>query len=373
MSRYPTAFPGHLRLLSGVYHQQLRWWFGDADATIGFHLCSLLLHGPVAPVGDPDDGELRLDKGVVGAVDIELFKFYFQPGRFRYLSQPLQYPCKSSILVLHNLLQSCNILPPPISSIYVRQNDIISSIIGHKPHQLIHSELCQSNILVNLACTKQRIPNYTIWLHWHLLDKTQCLGEQSCKTRQNKASPIVSFEHYIIEKGLRFRNLIERLACEDRVPALERGGDNLGCKKRVMVEAMRDEIGLDLEEMLWRSTCLLKEGNELDNDDSFISIGICYDYYLYMKQSNAKKESCFFPIPQAADCMLSYRNHLGGDSQVDAMLDKTICAMSGVFIGASGSTFTEDIIRLRRGWESSSRCDEYLCQGELPNYIAGNE
>lgn len=55
------------------------------------------------------------------------------------------------------------------------------------------------------------------------------------------------------------------------------------------------------------------------------------------------------------------------------MLDKTICALSTVFIGSSGSTFTEDIIRLRRGWESASHCDEYLCQGELPNYIAENE
>ena len=56
--------------------------------------------------------------------------------------------------------------------------------------------------------------------------------------------------------------------------------------------------------------------------------------------------------------------------QVEAMLDKTICALSNVFIGSSGSTFTEDIFRLRRGWGSASHCDEYLCQGELPNYIA---
>jgi hypothetical protein len=56
--------------------------------------------------------------------------------------------------------------------------------------------------------------------------------------------------------------------------------------------------------------------------------------------------------------------------QVDAMLDKTICALSNVFIGSSGSTFTEDIFRLRRGWGSASHCDEYLCQGELPNFIA---
>lgn len=168
-----------------------------------------------------------------------------------------------------------------------------------------------------------------------------------------------------------------------------------------------------------------------------------------------KKESCFFPIPQAAGCILRiiekanapviylstdasgsetnllqslvvfndrqvplvrrpehegsekwdallYRKHMGGDDQVytnsrpllsswflywvemvwlnskplrllmqvEAMLDKTICALSNVFIGSSGSTFTEDIFRLRRGWGSMSYCDEYLCQGELPNYIA---
>lgn len=52
------------------------------------------------------------------------------------------------------------------------------------------------------------------------------------------------------------------------------------------------------------------------------------------------------------------------------MLDKTICAMSKVFIGASGSTFTEDILRLRKGWGSASICDEYLCEGEPPNFIA---
>ncbi|RVW52096.1 O-fucosyltransferase 14 [Vitis vinifera] len=59
--------------------------------------------------------------------------------------------------------------------------------------------------------------------------------------------------------------------------------------------------------------------------------------------------------------------------QVEAMLDKTICAMASVFIGAPGSTFTEDILRLRRGWGSASHCDEYLCQGEQPNFIADNE
>uniref|UniRef100_A0ACD5V0M7 Uncharacterized protein n=1 Tax=Avena sativa TaxID=4498 RepID=A0ACD5V0M7_AVESA len=143
----------------------------------------------------------------------------------------------------------------------------------------------------------------------------------------------------------------------------------------------------------------------------------------FLKFCNVKEKSCFFPIPQAAECILRivekanapviylstdaadsetnllqslvvfsdrqvplvrrpehqssekwdallYRNHIGGDSQVEAMLDKTICALSNVFIGSSGSTFTEDIFRLRRGWGSTSYCDEYLCQGELPNYIA---
>lgn len=59
--------------------------------------------------------------------------------------------------------------------------------------------------------------------------------------------------------------------------------------------------------------------------------------------------------------------------KVEAMLDKTICALSSVFIGASGSTFTDDILRLRKGWGTASLCDEYLCQGELPNFIAEDE
>ncbi|KAL5755443.1 hypothetical protein ACOSQ2_020189 [Xanthoceras sorbifolium] len=146
----------------------------------------------------------------------------------------------------------------------------------------------------------------------------------------------------------------------------------------------------------------------------------------FLKFCNDKKPSCFYPIPQAADCItriiertnapviylstdaaesetsllqslivlngktvplvkrpprnsaekwdaLLYRHHIEDDSQVEAMLDKTICAMSNVFIGASGSTFTEDILRLRKDWRSASVCDEYLCQGEEPNFIAGDE
>ncbi|EEF29063.1 O-fucosyltransferase 36 [Ricinus communis] len=146
----------------------------------------------------------------------------------------------------------------------------------------------------------------------------------------------------------------------------------------------------------------------------------------FLKFCNAKNPSCFYPIPQAADCIarvaeranapviylstdaaesetdllqsliivngktvplvkrpshtsvekwdsLLSRHGIEDDSQVEAMLDKTISAMSNVFIGASGSTFTEDILRLRKDWESASLCDEYLCQGELPNFIAEDE
>lgn len=146
----------------------------------------------------------------------------------------------------------------------------------------------------------------------------------------------------------------------------------------------------------------------------------------FLKFCNVKEESCFYPIPQASECLLRvveranapviylstdaagsetdllqslvvldgkpvplvrrpshnsaekwdallYRNHIGGDTQVEAMLDKTISAMSTVFIGAPGSTFTEDILRLRKGWGTASQCDEYLCKGELPNFIAETE
>ncbi|KAL8098776.1 hypothetical protein AgCh_031484 [Apium graveolens] len=146
----------------------------------------------------------------------------------------------------------------------------------------------------------------------------------------------------------------------------------------------------------------------------------------FLKFCNAKKPSCFFPVPQAADCItrvverantpviylstdaaesetsllqslvilngktvplikrparnsaekwdaLLYRHGLQEDSQVDAMLDKTICALSSVFIGSSGSTFTEDILRLRKDWGSASQCDEYLCESEQPSFIAEDE
>ncbi|KFK35696.1 hypothetical protein AALP_AA4G025100 [Arabis alpina] len=146
----------------------------------------------------------------------------------------------------------------------------------------------------------------------------------------------------------------------------------------------------------------------------------------FLKFCNAKNPSCFYPIPQAAACItrliekvdapviylstdaaeseigllqlllnlngknvplvkrpprdsaekwdaLLYRHGLEGDSQVEAMLDKTISAMSSVFIGASGSTFTEDILRLRKDWRTASYCDEYLCANEPPNFVADHE
>lgn len=146
----------------------------------------------------------------------------------------------------------------------------------------------------------------------------------------------------------------------------------------------------------------------------------------FLKFCNAKKPSCFFPVPQAAECItrvverantpviylstdaaesetsllqslvvlngkgvplikrparnsaekwdaLLYRHGLEEDPQVEAMLDKTICALSSVFIGSSGSTFTEDILRLRKDWGSASECDEYLCEGEQPSFIAEDE
>ncbi|XP_038899988.1 O-fucosyltransferase 36-like [Benincasa hispida] len=155
-------------------------------------------------------------------------------------------------------------------------------------------------------------------------------------------------------------------------------------------------------------------------------IAIHFRRHGFLKFCNAKRPSCFYPIPQAANCIASvveqsnspviylstdaadsetgllqslvvvngkpipllkrpprnsaekwdallYRHEIEGDSQVEAMLDKTICAMSRVFIGTSGSTFTEDILRLRKDWRSASLCDEYLCQGQDPNFVAENE
>lgn len=58
------------------------------------------------------------------------------------------------------------------------------------------------------------------------------------------------------------------------------------------------------------------------------------------------------------------------DQEVLAMLDKSICAMSSTFIGSPGSTFSADIMRMRREWGTSNTCDQDLCQGEKPNFVA---
>ncbi|GKV09682.1 hypothetical protein SLEP1_g21144 [Rubroshorea leprosula] len=97
-------------------------------------------------------------------------------------------------------------------------------------------------------------------------------------------------------------------------------------------------------------------------DDDVIAIGDIVPLVKRPRRDSAEKWDA-----------LLYRHGLEGYSEVEAMLDKTICAMSSVFIGASGSTFTEDILRLRKDWGSASLCDEYLCKGEEPNFIAGNE
>ncbi|KAL8522656.1 hypothetical protein ACS0TY_012698 [Phlomoides rotata] len=155
-------------------------------------------------------------------------------------------------------------------------------------------------------------------------------------------------------------------------------------------------------------------------------IAVHFRRHGFLKFCNAKKPSCFYPIPQAAECInrvveranspviylstdaaksetgllqsfihgngkvvplvqrpasnsaekwdaLLYRNGLEGDPQVEAMLDKAICALSTAFVGSPRSTFTEDILRLRKDWGSASLCDEYLCQGEVPDFIAEDE
>ena len=55
------------------------------------------------------------------------------------------------------------------------------------------------------------------------------------------------------------------------------------------------------------------------------------------------------------------------------MLDKTICAMSSSFVGTPGSTFSVDIMRMRNEWSTSSTCDQYLCEGEEPDFIASSD
>lgn len=57
----------------------------------------------------------------------------------------------------------------------------------------------------------------------------------------------------------------------------------------------------------------------------------------------------------------------GHGSQFDLLamtLEKLVCALSTVFVGSVGSTFSADILRLRFGLHASSCHDSTLCQGE---------
>ncbi|KAH7443935.1 hypothetical protein KP509_02G056600 [Ceratopteris richardii] len=150
-----------------------------------------------------------------------------------------------------------------------------------------------------------------------------------------------------------------------------------------------------------------------------------YGFLTFCNENSEKGHEChFYPIPQAAECILRtasatsarviylstdaqgsetgllqtllYKDgmrislvqrpdHDGGekwdsplarhgllnDKEVIAMLDKTICSMSSTFIGSPGSTFSVDILRMRNEWGTSSSCDQYLCGGEKPDFVAG--
>eukprot|EP00250_Pteridium_aquilinum_P022915 c25904_g1_i1 orf=218-1690(+) len=149
-----------------------------------------------------------------------------------------------------------------------------------------------------------------------------------------------------------------------------------------------------------------------------------YGFLTFCNENSKKGHQChFYPIPQAAECILRivsstsarviylstdakesetsllqsllYKNgmrislvrrpeHDNGekwdspllrhgllnDKEVTAMLDKTICAKANTFIGSPGSTFSVDILRMRNEWGVSSSCDQYLCGGEKPDFIA---
>ncbi|KAG2400309.1 O-fucosyltransferase 5 [Vigna angularis] len=89
--------------------------------------------------------------------------------------------------------------------------------------------------------------------------------------------------------------------------------------------------------------------------------------------------NCILRVVERANAPLIYLSRDAAESEirllqsllVKAMLDKIICAMSSVFIGASGSTFTQDIIK--KDWGSSSLCHEYLFHSEESNIVAEME
>ncbi|MCO5571320.1 hypothetical protein L7F22_025058 [Adiantum nelumboides] len=149
-----------------------------------------------------------------------------------------------------------------------------------------------------------------------------------------------------------------------------------------------------------------------------------YGFLTFCNENSKRGHEChFYPIPQAAECIwrivsatsarviylstdakasetnllqsLLYKNglrislvtrpdHESGekwdsplarhgllnDKEVIAMLDKTICAMSNTFLGSLGSTFSADILRMRAEWGAANSCDQYLCGGEEPDFVA---
>ncbi|CAK9144694.1 unnamed protein product [Ilex paraguariensis] len=114
--------------------------------------------------------------------------------------------------------------------------------------------------------------------------------------------------------------------------------------------------------------------HSLDGDPQFVIFSVC-------SAAPADAEA-LFDFESSLDAHRGRSNLLRSSAAVrlpppsmivEAMLDKTICALSNVFIGSSGSTFTDDILRLRKDWGSASLCDEYLCRGEVPNFIADDE
>lgn len=72
---------------------------------------------------------------------------------------------------------------------------------------------------------------------------------------------VVSLEHDVVEDGRWFGNLVEGAVGDREVSASEGGGSDPGGEEGVSVEAMGDDSGLDLEEVMGGSTCR-QEGGE---------------------------------------------------------------------------------------------------------------
>ncbi|GBG92528.1 hypothetical protein CBR_g55863 [Chara braunii] len=51
-----------------------------------------------------------------------------------------------------------------------------------------------------------------------------------------------------------------------------------------------------------------------------------------------------------------------------AMLDRTICALGAVFIASRGSTFSNEVRRIRNGWRLHNKLDSVVCKGVKPDW-----